>query len=253
MAGGIKLKRALTLLSLIILTHWTPAGHAENGADAITPYEVTYRATRSGASIDTTSTLSYDNDTGEWVFETSSDPRGIAAIFVKSVPTEVTRFVVEGGELRPLDYGRVNGAEQTKSDTQVVFDWAAGKALAKQGQTRAELDLEPGTMSPVTADLTMRVALRNGAERVSFPVLEGGQLRQYDYQPLGEGGKQNTAIGAFETIKYQLTRSGSKRELVMWLAPELDFLPVYMEQIQDGKRKYRFEIQALEGIGQPQQ
>lgn len=213
-------------------------------------YEVSFRGMRAGLSADTTTTMTHDSSSGEWVIETSGRARGLAAVLVRSVPTETTRFVVADGRIQPLRYVVEHGTERNDKDIDVTFDWNAGIARVTEGNQTAELPLEQGMLSPLTADLALRLALAGGAERVSFKVIEGLDVRQYSYEPIGAGGTRDTEIGAYETVKYRLSRSGSTRELIVWLAPELNYLPVYMEQWHKGKRKYRFAIQsfgALEG------
>jgi hypothetical protein len=58
-----------------------------------------------------------------------------------------------------------------------------------------------------------------------------------------------TGIGPVATRILTQKRAGSSRETWLWVAPELRFLPVRIEQRRDGEVQTAFELVSVRGLG----
>jgi hypothetical protein len=55
-----------------------------------------------------------------------------------------------------------------------------------------------------------------------------------------------TAIGTFTAQRLRQQRQGSSRHTILWLVPELRYLPVLIEQYRDGEVHTAFIIESVE-------
>jgi len=86
----------------------------------------------------------------------------------------------------------------------------------------------------------------NGAGR--YVVFEGGSLNAYESLPVGED-VLDTPVGQFSTQMHIQQRENSSRRLLLWLAPELSFLPIRIEQRKNEETKVALILESVEGLG----
>jgi len=89
----------------------------------------------------------------------------------------------------------------------------------------------------VSFQFAMMLALQNGREPGQLPMLDGRKLKLYDHTFLRKE-RVTTPAGSFDTVVYRSARPESSREAIMWLAPELGYLAVQVEQYRKGKRLF---------------
>ena len=68
---------------------------------------------------------------------------------------------------------------------------------------------------------------------MSYPVISRGKLKQYNYQIIGRE-VLNTPLGPLNTVKVQRVRKDNKRQTIVWLATDWDYLTVGLEQKENG-------------------
>ncbi len=208
------------------------------------PYRATYEIKRSLLKGQVTVTLSVDPRSDTYLYQSEGKPTGLIGALVSRNPTDATRFEISSEGLKPLQVEIRDGTDKGKKDMAVEFDWAERVLkVTRNGKTSIQ-PLAPDTHSIHTADLSMRLALQNGAPPGPFAVFDKNRMREFRYEPLGEH-ELSTALGKLATVKYQLTRADSERRIVQWLAPELGYLPVRAEQYRDGKTLYTMRIKSF--------
>ena len=81
----------------------------------------------------------------------------------------------------------------------------------------------------------------------SYRSVDDDGVREYSYTRL-EDRPTETGIGELKTVRLSQQREGSSRETILWLAPELAYLPVRIEQIRDGEIETVFTLDDLISI-----
>jgi hypothetical protein len=81
----------------------------------------------------------------------------------------------------------------------------------------------------------------------SYRYVDDDGVTEYRYERI-EDMTAATEIGTLNTIRFSQYREGSSRRTILWLAPELSYLPVRMEQIRDGEIQTVFAIESLTGL-----
>jgi hypothetical protein len=72
-------------------------------------------------------------------------------------------------------------------------------------------------------------------------------VAEYEYLDNGTAAMQ-TGVGSVATRILTQQRTGSSRATWLWMAPELRFLPVRIEQRRDGEVQTGFTLLAVDGL-----
>ena len=86
--------------------------------------------------------------------------------------------------------------------------------------------------------MTLQTAVMRDMSRADRPseyaLVHRNALKRYRYE-LMDTETLDTALGSLLTKTYLQTREGSSRQLKVWVAPSLRYMPVRMEQTRKGK------------------
>lgn len=204
-------------------------------------FEAEYRVTRGSMQVGR-SMLRLEPHARGWRYESVTEAQGLLALFVDGPAIDRTLLEPHAGRLRPLEYYH----REPDSESQVRFDWAAGEARADMSDGARTIALEPETHDQFSVMLAVMQALAEGRKAFSFPGIDDdGDRKSLVFA--AEGRERITVpLGRYDTVLVRRIRDG-KRSTVSWLAPELGWLPVRIEQRRRGDLVARLELVALNG------
>lgn len=225
-----------------------PAGFpaAQGTADIVeyaAEYEVRYKG-RHVANAEFSVARTAEN---RYEFRSTTRARGIWRIASPGPAEESSDFEVRGDQIVPLRFEYQDGSRKGEDNFAISFDEAAGE-IHIDGQTgRQTLAFEAGLLDRGS----LQVALMLDAAACELPgpyryVDDDGQ-RIYRYEQL-ESRIAETGVGDLHTVRFSQQREGSSRTTVLWLASELAYLPVRIEQIRDGEIETSFTLDDLTGL-----
>lgn len=172
-----------------------------------------------------------------YCFETRSSPR---LAFLPYAYLERSQFSWEKGQIKPKSYYyRIKEGKRYKTGL-VEFNWKTNQVTNKKLQPPWQAKLTPHTQDKLTQLLSLRQALKAGHLRVDYLVAEEDKIKSYRFKVIGET-VITTKLGAMPSVQVQHT--SSKGYLTnLWLAKNLDYLPIKMTQIRHGKQVASAEI-----------
>jgi hypothetical protein len=242
--------RFLIACAAAVLTGISMGALAENSGQApsgsqqpdLTAMSATYGATMDkGLSISgaATRTLEQQAD-GTWLYRFDVDS------FIADI-TESVSFRWENGRVRPLSYRySLKGMLVPNRSRAMNFNWAAGSISGSFEGESFTMDMAENALDPLGFQLQMRQDLKAGKREMSYTVADDGD---YDRDRFAVIGKEamNTPQGEMATIKVEKLREGdSKRQTLMWFAPELDFLLVRLVQVEPDGSRYEVNLEDAE-------
>ena len=164
-----------------------------------------------------------------FVYETYSRGLGLARLIIASDALESTRFVLdENGMVQPLGYmcrscdGRRDGL------VKIAYDLDANLAVYSEEEESLEFGLDPRAMDRKSWEIQTMLDLGAGRPLSVEPTLEGGKLKLYAGERLGNE-TLKTRAGELQTRKYRRQREGSENFQYLWYARELGWLPARWE------------------------
>lgn len=179
---------------------------------------------------------------GAWVWATRGDPGGIARLVTSATLSQTSRLELRDGKVRPLQFELDDGVADRHEDISLDFDWASGRVTGTAKGKPVDVELVPDTQDPVSFNLALMTALQDGRPLGPLPMVDGPKLKIYQQKRV-RNERITTPAGTFDTLLVISSREGSEREAHMWLAPELGYLPVQVEQYRKGKRLFAMYLE----------
>jgi hypothetical protein len=240
-AGGAA-RLAGTLLVLL-------AASAAADEPGLRPFSVRYQVTFMGLPAgDIELQLKRGAAPDSWHYETIPHPSVLARIAVSAASREESDFLVAPDGVVPQRYQLDDGTSSHDDNVSLTFDWQAGRVRGEVKHRQVDLGAPPGTQDI----LSIRAALlldfaRTGSPRPEYPIVDQDEVKTFIYRSVGPE-KLRTALGELDTVVYDSMRKGAdshSRTWRYWFAPSLSFVPVRLEQRQDGKTRIAFAARKL--------
>jgi len=187
------------------------------------------------------STLSFkSSDNTHWTYRSHTKAIGLAALFNIESINERSELEWVDGKLRSLRYS----SDQNGVKDESHFDWQKKELRLSRNGTLRTLPLSAGTMDHASALLPMMQQLNDNFKSLEMAVNEKGTARILTFVNQGHETIQ-TPFGRYDTIKVHQTRNPGSQIGLIWFAPQLNNLPVRIEQHNKGKLVARMELIAL--------
>ncbi len=232
------------LLVLLSVGLWAASAHAETSAAShLEARSSRYDVEWSGFSLGE-GTISLKPLEGNcYRYVSTTDPIALVRWTFGS-PREESAFCLEGDQVRPVTFRYVNERRE-KDSFSLDFDWRAGtvKTLKQGEMTIREL--------PETAydRFVIREAIRlwvirhfegSAPGEAEFLLVNDDKMKSYRFAVV-PGQQISTPAGSFETVRVDRI-DDPRRKAHYWLAPELDYLPVKLEQYKKDKLELRMTM-----------
>ena len=98
------------------------------------------------------------------------------------------------------------------------------------------MQTQANIMDKLLYQLAIMNDLKVGKEQLAYTVADGGQIKIYKFNMLGEE-LIKTPIGVLHTLKLERQKPNSRRKTTIWCARKLNYLPVKVENIEKDGRK----------------
>lgn len=189
------------------------------------PYEATYTTKLRGIKIKGVRKF---ESTGENSYRISWTAK---ALWMRL--NEWSEFEIVDKKVRPVSYHYTRKGLGTDRPIHVYFDWDAMRANGSKGDNKYEFDLQPGVLDKLSYQVQMQLDLLADPQlkALEYSVANYSGLRSYRFD-FATSETIDTRLGARDTLVFQREKKDSTIKL--WIAPQQNFLPVKIEQIEDG-------------------
>ena len=201
---------------------------------AIPTYHADYSVTRNSLAIGVAKFTLSENADGSYTYQSVTRPAGVAALFFSDVVTETTHFEVEAGDPRSLLYSfSQTGGSHEKTET-IQFDWQKRAAYTGEDGKNRPTRVEQGTADRFLAQLLISLDAAAGRSGGQYTVLDHHELTTYSLS-LQPPAKLHTPAGEFDVVVLERKDAAKGRVMDFWLAPQLHYLPVQLQQRETDK------------------
>jgi Protein of unknown function (DUF3108) len=220
-------------------------------ADGLRAHVIVYHCVFKGIGAgDLQLTLKPDDSREHWSYETRAFPNLLARFVVSPESRERSLFVLGNDGIQPQQYRIDDGSGDRRKLTDLHYDWVHGRVSGIARGKAIDLAIPPGTQDAMTIRAAVIADLLAGREPQEYTMLDGDELKVYVYRRLGTA-RLNTALGEVDTLLFSSDRKGSNgrgRTWQYWYAPSLDYLPVRIEQREDGNTRFSFAVRSLDWL-----
>lgn len=194
----------------------------------IHPYEARYEVRYGGLKVGEMTQQLTAPVNGRQTLQTIAHTTGLVSWLKNDTITERSIWREQGGEVQPLSYTYRYTGRSKDAFERLDFDWQAGVVKSLRDGKVTELEVERGTLDKHLNQLVLRQDLLHGRRQLSYPVADRNKLQQYEFAVVGEESLQNEQFGTLDCLKV------SKGTTLIWVAKQLDYLPVKIEKDEDG-------------------
>jgi hypothetical protein len=226
------------------------AAHEVQGAEdaTVATYTATYRAAYKGRDAGTAEFgVRYLADRDVYEFSSRVQAKGLLKLARPNPAVERSHFRSSADGIQPLEFWYEDGSRSGEDNFHIVFDWERRVATVSNAGGRREMALPSGALDRGSLQVAlMRDLAATGAVR-SYQLADEDSVAEYEYMDNGTAAMQ-TGIGSVATRILTQQRLGSSRATWLWVAPELRFLPIRIEQRRDGEVQTAFELIRVDGL-----
>ena len=207
------------------------------------PFVATYMITAMGLEgINVTNSLSIGQQSNSlqqaYHFKSYSMPIGLLAFKKDETRDEQSEGLIVEGNIQPYSYNYLQVRDnKTRRQVELTFDWKKNEVTNhhKHKNNKWSMSIPLHTIDKLSYQLSLMLTLANKPEsNFSFHIADGGKLKEYYFEIMGEE-RVYTSLGSFKTIKVQHKRYKKEKNITLWCAPELNYLPVKIIQEETGK------------------
>ncbi|MCU7798910.1 MAG: DUF3108 domain-containing protein [gamma proteobacterium symbiont of Lucinoma myriamae] len=206
------------------------------------PFVATYMITAMGLEgINVTNSLSLNQSNGEhqqYHFKSYSMPIGLLAFKKDETRDEQSEGSIIDGQIQPEHYTYLQlRNDKKRRDVELTFDWLRKEVSNnhKHKNSKWHLSIPEHTIDKLSYQLALMLKLANDPDKhFSFYVADGGKLKEYNFEVLREE-RVYTSLGSYKAIKIQHQRYKKGKNITLWCAPDLNYLPVKIIQEETGK------------------
>ncbi|MGH8248316.1 MAG: DUF3108 domain-containing protein [Gammaproteobacteria bacterium] len=216
-------------LLLVLLPVWCVSALAQGALPG--DFEASYSLYSRGAKIAKMQRVFRRLGNGLYLYRSETRTTGLIALFRKDHIVEQSTWLLNKDSLRPLQYLYEHNGGSKDRNVAVIFDWDTRRITNTVNGQSWLIPAEPDVMDKLLYQFAVMYDLRSGRTPQRYTIADGGKIKSYDFQALGEETIE-TPLGSLQTLKFSRHREGSDRETTLWCAPKLEFLPVKVENIE---------------------
>lgn len=178
-------------------------------------------------------------------YSSESAATGFVSIFVDDIIKEESIFRFENDEFWPVSYEfrQLNSSKNRNED--ITYDWTDNVASINYRGHESEQELQRGMLDRFLLQLAITMHSQEGTIDHVYEVLDNNRIKHFHLQ-----GKQQetveTPAGSFKTLRVERIDRDPDKTLRLWLAPELDYLPVVIEHEKRNEEPLRLTLRSIQ-------
>lgn len=193
--------------------------------------------------------LSLHTDNGTLIYRSDTEPKGLAAILSDQEIHETSRLSQTDSTTLPdlLSY-QYRHHKRPEKHQQFTIDRSKQDVLNISGRY-GDKDYDIQAHQPVWDRLSVQLALAGEAsstekmpEQFSYNVIDRGEISQYRFEYMGQS---ELEVGDRHYTTLRFKRSHGKRTTFVWLAKDLHYIPVKIEQHRKGELHLRMTLDSI--------
>ena len=225
------------------------AADEARGADApVATYTATYRVEYKGKDAGTAElTVRKLPDSDLYEFSSTVMAKGLLKLARPKPAVERSHFRVDADGIRPVEFWYEDGSRSGEDNVHVVFDWDRGVVTFNSAEARREMAVPNGAVDRGTLQVARMRDFASPNVPRGYTIVDDDSVAEYEYTDNGTA-TITTKTGSHATRVFTQQRAGSSRTTQLWVAPDLKFLPLRIEQRRDGAVQTALVLVSVDGL-----
>lgn len=238
--------RILAKPLLLVLATLSPLLIAPVSVQAAVPeFSAVYVFERGRMTVgETRMQLEHTRD-GIYRYTSVSEAKGFISLFVNDVIREESIYQDDGRQLAPISYTYRHEGSKKNRDEQIAYDWIDGVASIDYRGHKSQAELTTGTIDMFLLQIALMNDIRDNSIDKSYRVIDNGRVKTFHLRS-DKLETINTPAGKFEAVRIEHANKNQDKRLRLWLARDLNYLPVRIEQEKRNEETLRLSLKSYE-------
>ncbi|HSC11123.1 MAG TPA: DUF3108 domain-containing protein [Rhodanobacteraceae bacterium] len=220
-------------IALILGTLVFGAALAEPASDAapVAPFQADYEVLRNGKELGRATLMLRSAGDGTWEFSNQTKgTKGMASLLGVDV-VEKSTFRWHDGQPEGLRYSYSQEAAIKSRQRSTEFDWRTHEAQSRDGKNVWTAPLQNSAMDRNLVTVALMAQLKSGGRDLTFHVVDKDKVAEQRY---AQSARETLSLpaGRIEAVRVQRQRADNSRTTTSWFAPQRNWLPVQIEQVE---------------------
>lgn len=224
---------AARLIPAVLAMLWAGIAMAE---PVLTPHSAEYRVKISVLSGRLTTRL--DATEHGYAAIHRIEPTGMARLVSGGTIEETSLFDATDDGVLPVHYLSNDTLSRDKTRANIAFDWKTRSISGTVNDQPIVDTLADVVHDRVSIQYQLMYDLMNGGAHGTYTLFDIDELKTLNITLIGSR-EFTVPAGKFSAIGVQHQAEGSSRVTTLWCVPELDYLPIIIEQHRKGKLRLR--------------
>lgn len=208
------------------------------GAAGLTPYTATYQVLRSGKVHGEAERYLKPYGQG---FELGYKSK-ISWLIFKDERHELSRFNLVQHQLQPFFYQLRRWGTGPGRHYELNLDWTGKQLKVGKEKTVKALTFDQQYLDALSYHSQLVLELSQGKKDFQFAVLtRNGDVRQYQYKVTGQE-LLSVPAGKIDTIRIERVGDKQDKQVIAWVAPQLDYVLVKLWQAEDNVEQFDIQL-----------
>jgi hypothetical protein len=233
---------------MLLLGSLYTAASAAGAEWRLVPFESAYIVRSSGLEIGKLEQRLRLVEDDKFALRTESYATGLAALMLKERTVEESFFKVRNARIVPLEYHFNRSGGHNSKTQKIVFDRSTWKINGRTNANDWQLAWQPLTMfDNINYQIGLLRDVGTASPELTYTLVDNAETKTYHFQRQGEE-RVTTPIGEFQAIKIVRTQLPDQRATTLWSAPQLNYLPVRIDNTDRKGRQATALLEHLTGI-----
>tara|TARA_B100000029_G_scaffold516717_1_gene633204 strand:+ start:1211 stop:1942 length:732 start_codon:yes stop_codon:yes gene_type:complete len=236
----------LLLYNFLVTTLIAPASISAN-SNKIPTYRAIYDVEYKNRSVgESEITVKKKESNDNYVFSSKSNATGFLKLIFPKTLIEVSEFSYLDNTIKPQIYSFSDSSITNSESYTISFNWEKNLVNTTINDQVISSEIQPNTLDNGTLQVALMLDMKNSVPE-SYTIRDDDGARVYKYTSEGEENLE-TPLGIIATKKLMQERQGFSHQTIIWLAKDLQFIPVRIEQFRDGKQRVVLNINSLKWL-----
>ena len=186
-----------------------------------------------------------EKNEGIYTYSLKTEPTGFWKLIANGSIHESTDFKVIDEIIKPMSYKLRDTIRRTPRESEITFDWINGVMRGFYKDRSIDLKIEPSILTRILLQIEIMHQKQRNRLKESYLIIDRDEIKEIDISTSNSGKKISVPFGSYDVIEVSHRSKGSNRINIFWLAPDLDFIPIRLEQTEDNKVNFEANLVQL--------
>ena len=186
-----------------------------------------------------------ENNNGTYTYSLKTEPTGFWKLIANGSINESSEFEIINEEIRSINYRLNDTIRRNARESEVDFDWSKKMIKGFYKDRVIDFNIEKRILTRILLQIEIMHQKQRNNLKDTYLIIDKDEIKEIDITSSNSGKKISVPFGSYDVIEVSHRSKNSNRINTFWLAPELDFIPVKLEQTEGNKVNFEANLVQL--------